>query len=71
MRGRLRSTDFRKDLGHFWGLILDLEAETLPESKSFNAASAHMGLEGCFYQNYGFFSRVRVECSPKLWREHL
>ena len=40
---------FEKDLGHVWGLILDLEAETLPESRSLNAAPAHMGLEGWLY----------------------
>ncbi len=34
---------FEKHFGHFWGLILDLEAETLPISKSFYAASAHIG----------------------------
>ena len=33
-------------LGHFCNLILDLEAETLPESRSFNAASAHVGFAG-------------------------
>ena len=42
----MRSTDFDKYLGHVGGLILDLEAETLPESRSFNAASAHTGSEG-------------------------
>ena len=41
-----RSTDFETYLGHLGGLILELEAETLPESRSFNAAPAHMGLEG-------------------------
>ena len=40
---------FEKYFGHFWGLILDLEAETLSESRSFDAAPAHMGLEGWFY----------------------
>ncbi len=43
-----RSTDFEKYLGHFRGLIFDLEAEILPASRSFNAAPAHMVLEGCF-----------------------
>ena len=43
-----RSTDFEKYLGHFRGLTLELEAETLPETRSFNAAHAHMVLEGWF-----------------------
>ena len=33
-------------LGHVWGLTLDLQAETLPESICFNTASAHIGFEG-------------------------
>ena len=41
-----RSTDFEKYFGHSWGLVLDLEAETLPAYRDFNAGSAHMGLEG-------------------------
>ena len=42
-------------------LILELEAETLPESRSFHAAPAHMGLEGWFYENYRFLNPGRVE----------
>ena len=45
---------------------MDLEAETLPESRSFNAAPAHMGLEGWFYENYGILSPGRVEIPPKM-----
>ena len=45
----------------FWALILDLETETLPESRSFDAASVRMGLEGWCHWNYGFFSPGRVE----------
>ena len=30
-------------------VLMDLEAEILSESRFFNGASAHMGLEGCFY----------------------
>ena len=41
-----RSTDFEKYFGHSSNLILDLEAKTLPESPFFNAAPAHIGLEG-------------------------
>ena len=40
MRGRLRSTDFEKFLGHLGGLILELEAEILSESRFFSAAPA-------------------------------
>ena len=46
MRGR---RIFETYLGYFLVLILDLEAETLPESRYFDAAPAHMGLEGWFY----------------------
>ena len=55
---------FEKYLGHFWGLILDLEAETLSDSKSFKAASAHIYFGSWFYENYRFLSRGRVE----FWR---
>ena len=65
-----RSTDFETYFGHFWDLILDLEAETLPESKLFDAASAHIVLEGWFYQSYGFLSPGRVEFPPKCWLEY-
>ena len=41
-----RSTDFEKYFGNCWYSILDLKAETLPESIFFNAASAHIFLEG-------------------------
>ena len=58
--GRLRSKYF----GHFVGLILDLEAETLSESRSFKAASAHIGFEGWLYEMYGFLNRARLE----FWR---
>ena len=34
---------FPKYFEHVWGFLLDLEAETLSESKSFKAASAHKG----------------------------
>ena len=41
-----RSTDFETYFGYLLVLILELEAETLPESRSSDAAPAHMGLEG-------------------------
>ena len=44
-----RSTDFAKYFVNLFVLILELEAETLPESRSFDAVPAHMGLEGWFY----------------------
>ena len=55
---------FSKYFGHVWGLISDLEAETLPESKSFNAASAHICFGSWFCWKYWFLSRGRVE----FWR---
>ena len=63
-----RSTDFEKYFGHSGGLILDLEAETLPETRSFDAAPAHMGLEGWFLLKLQFFHRGRVEAPPKVFR---
>ena len=58
---------FWKVFWAFLGLILVLEAEIWPESRSFNAASAHMGLEGSFYAKYVFFSPERVEFPPTFW----
>ena len=55
---------FEKYFGHFGGLILDLEAETLSESRSFKAAAVHIGFEGCFHEHYGFLSPGWVE----FWR---
>ena len=50
--GWVRSIEVEGYSGHFWTVLMDLEAEILTGSKSFNAASAHMGLEGLFCSIY-------------------
>ena len=42
-------------------VLMDLEPETLSESRSFYAPSIYMGFGSWFSQNYGFFDRGRVE----------
>ena len=41
----VRSIEVEGYLGHVWTVLMDLEAEILTGSRSFKAASAHMGLE--------------------------
>ena len=40
----MRSTEVKVVWGHLLDVLMDLEAESLPESRFVNAASAHIGL---------------------------
>ena len=50
--------------------ILDLEAETVPESKYLNGASVHIGVEGCLYESHGFLNSGWVDVLPTFWLEY-
>ena len=48
-------------LGHFLVVLMDLEAETLSELRSFYALSTYIGFGSLFYKNYGFVCQGRVD----------
>ena len=46
----MRSIEVEGHLGHFLTVLMELEVEMLTGSRSFNAASAHMGFGGRIFQ---------------------
>ena len=64
--GRLGSIEVdgiqEKYLVLFLVVLMDLEAETLSELKSFYALSIYIGFGSRFYKKYGFVGQGRVDC---------